>query len=263
MQVDYEKHFESFFNEAADAAGEIALKYFRSGIAVDDKEDRTPVTQADREIEMRLRELILKRFPDHGIIGEEYGKENESGEFVWVLDPIDGTRSFITGRPLFGTIIGLTHNGVPAVGMVDQAFTRERWFGVADKFCRYNGKPVKVAPPRKLEAARCYVYLSSRVEGKYYDGFMELGKVVNVIQYNCDCYAYALLSMGCVDVVVENGLGGIYDVAGIVPLITGAGGYASAWNGSAISLSNMDGSFVAASSKELAENAVKLVMKYP
>lgn len=260
MSFNYEKEFEGFFNEAADAAGKIALKYFRSGIAVDDKEDRTPVTQADREIEQKLREMILKKFPNHGIIGEEYGKENEGAEFVWVLDPIDGTRAFITGKPQFGSIIGVGHNGVPVAGLVDQPFTRERWFGVSNKFCKYNGTQVKVAPARKLEAARCSVCSPEKVGGKYYKGFDKLRDIVKVTQYNGDCYAYALCSMGFFDIVIEHGLG-LYDVFGIVPLITGAGGYAGGWNGTPISVGNMDGSFVAASSKELAESAVKVVLE--
>jgi inositol-phosphate phosphatase/L-galactose 1-phosphate phosphatase/histidinol-phosphatase len=104
--MDYEKTFAAFFNQAADAAGAVTLKYFRQVIPVDDKQDKSPVTQADREIEQVLRDLIRKNFPTHGIIGEEFGRENEQAEFVWVIDPIDGTKSFATGRPLFGTILG-------------------------------------------------------------------------------------------------------------------------------------------------------------
>ena len=103
----------------------MALKYFRKVIPVDDKQDKSPVTQADREIEQVLRALIKKKFPAHGIFGEEFGNENIDAEFVWCLDPIDGTKSFITGRPMFGTIIGLLHEGKPVVGVVDQAYTRE------------------------------------------------------------------------------------------------------------------------------------------
>src|SRR5437867_1892831 len=117
MKTDYEKHFAGFFDQAADAARTIALKYFRREIPVSEKEDSSPVTLADREIEQKLRALIGGAFPAHGIIGEEYGEENTGAEFVWVIDPIDGTKSFITGRPQFGTIIGLIHEGRAAVGL--------------------------------------------------------------------------------------------------------------------------------------------------
>ena len=133
MTTDYEKEFAAFFNQAADVARAIALKYFRHVIAVDDKQDKSPVTQADREIERILRELIRKTFPTHGIVGEEFGQDNEQAEFVWVIDPIDGTKSFATGRPLFGTILGLMHNGKPVAGLIEQAFTKERWFGITDR----------------------------------------------------------------------------------------------------------------------------------
>ena len=124
MTVDYAQQFGGFFDAAAEAARAITLQYFRREIPVDDKADKSPVTQADREIEQKLRAMIKRSFPTHGIIGEEFGKENAEAEFVWVIDPIDGTKSFITGRPLFGTILGLMHNGKPVAGLIDQAFTR-------------------------------------------------------------------------------------------------------------------------------------------
>ncbi|MFY9289071.1 MAG: inositol monophosphatase family protein, partial [Alphaproteobacteria bacterium] len=122
--TDYEALFAGFFDSAGDLARDIALKYFRKEIPVDDKADKSPVTQADREIEQRLRELIGKKFPNHGVIGEEYGTQNAGAEFVWVIDPIDGTKSFATGRPLFGTILGLIHGNAMAVGMIEQAYTK-------------------------------------------------------------------------------------------------------------------------------------------
>ncbi|MGE3624146.1 MAG: inositol monophosphatase family protein, partial [Bdellovibrionales bacterium] len=129
MTPDYEKQFAAFFDQMADAARDVALAYFRKNLVVDEKDDRTPVTEADRGIEQKLRDVIRKTFPSHGIIGEEFGTENPEAEFVWVIDPIDGTKAFATGRPTFGTIIGLSHNGRPVAGLIDQAYTRERWFG--------------------------------------------------------------------------------------------------------------------------------------
>ncbi len=119
----------AFADELADAAGEIVRRYFRRGVTVDDKADMSPVTIADREAEAALRVLIERRFPDHGILGEEHGSVRTGAERVWVLDPIDGTKSFISGVPLFGTLIALVEGGVPVLGVIDQPISRERWIG--------------------------------------------------------------------------------------------------------------------------------------
>lgn len=255
MTTDYEKHFATFFNQAADAARTIALKYFRQEMAVSDKEDSSPVTEADREIERKLRALIGKSFAGHGIIGEEYGEENPGAEFVWVIDPIDGTKSFITGRPQFGTIIGLLHEGRPAVGLIDQAFTRERWFGVADQFARHNGKPIRVAPPRTLKDARLCTGPFSMFGDGHLENYMTLCRAVKCAQFNGECYAYGLLATGWFDVVIERHLQ-IYDVAGVVPIVSGAGGFAGDWALNPVTL-DFGGSIVAASSRDLAMEAVR------
>lgn len=257
MKPDYDKLFTTFIHQAADAAGEVALKYFRKVIPVDDKQDKSPVTQADREIEQALRVLINKAFPKHGIIGEEFGKENTDAEFVWCLDPIDGTKSFITGRPMFGTIIGLLHNQKPVMGAIDQAFTRERWFGIADTLATHNGKPIRVAPPRKLAAARLYTGSINMFEGENFDGYLRLCRAAKLTQYSCDAYAYGLLGMGWADVIVEQCLK-LYDVAGAMPIITGAGGYFATWNDQPIDI-HFEGEAVAASTKELAMEALKVL----
>lgn len=254
--TDYEKHFGGFFNDLAEAARGLALKYFRSDIAIIDKEDDSPVTAADREIEQALREAIGKAFPAHGIIGEEFGVENTGAEFVWVIDPIDGTKSFITGRPQFGTIIGLMHNGKPAVGLIDQAFTRERWFGVADQMAMHNCNPIRVAHPCTLKAARLCTGAFSMFEDGQMENYMALCRAVRCAQYNGECYAYGLLAMGCFDLVVERQLK-IHDVAGVIPIITGAGGFAGDWDLNPVGL-DFGGAIVAANSKELAEAAVRV-----
>ncbi len=259
MTMDYEKEFAAFFDEAADLARKIALDYFRKVIPVDDKQDKSPVTQADREIEQKLRELIGKRFPDHGIIGEEYGKQNENADFVWVIDPIDGTKSFATGRPLFGTIIGLMHAGKPVVGLVEQAYTKERWFGVAGQFARHNGAPVKVAPPRKLENARLYTGSIAMFDGENFENYLKLCRAAKWTQYSCDCYAYGLLAMGWADLVVEQRLG-LHDAAGVVPIITGAGGFIGDWNMNPVDI-NFTGELIAASSRELAMQALDIIAR--
>lgn len=257
MTVDYEKNFGSFFNDAADLAGQIVLKYFRRDIPVDDKQDKSPVTQADREIEQKLRELIGKTFPDHGIIGEEYGRDNPEAEFVWVIDPIDGTKSFATGRPLFGTIIGLMHQGKPVVGLVEQAYTKERWFGVTDKIAYHNGTPIRVAQPRKFENARLYTGSISMFDDENFPNFVNMCRAAKWAQYSSDCYGYGLLAMGWADVVVEQCLG-LHDVVGVTPIVTGAGGFISDWNGRDIDI-NFNGKAVAASCRELALGALAII----
>ena len=133
----------AFAHQIADASGELILKYFRRLTDVSDKADASPVTEADKSSERLMRNMIERYFPGDGIIGEEYGKQNEDAEFVWVLDPIDGTQSFIAGVPLFGTLIALLHNGIPVMGLINQPYTKERWVGVAGKRTTFNGTAVQ------------------------------------------------------------------------------------------------------------------------
>jgi inositol-phosphate phosphatase/L-galactose 1-phosphate phosphatase/histidinol-phosphatase len=254
--TDYQKLFADFVNEACDIAGQVTLNYFRKEIPIDDKQDKSPVTQADREIEQRLRDLIGKTFPNHGIIGEEFGVTNDKAEFVWIIDPIDGTRAFMTGKPLFGTIIGLMHNGKPTVGAINQAYTKERWFGIADQLATHNNQPIKVASPRKLEASRLYTGSPDMFRGEDFENYLSLCRSAKWPQYGCDCYAYGLLAMGWTDLVVEKRLK-IYDVAGVIPIITGAGGFTGDWDLNPVTV-DFNGCFVASSTKELAAEAVKL-----
>jgi len=255
MTTDYEKLFATFMNEMADAAGDIALTYFRKHVSIEAKDDKSPVTQADREIEQRLRALIAKKFPSHGVVGEEFGKENEKAEFVWVIDPIDGTRAFMTGKPLFGTIIGLMHEGMPRVGCVDQAFTKERWFGIDNAYATHNGARIHVAAPRALADARLYTGSPDMFRGDNFESYLDLCRAVKWPQYGCDCYAYGLLAMGWTDLVVEQKLK-IHDVAGIAPIITGAEGFLADWDLKPVTF-DYAGTAVASSCKELAAEAVK------
>jgi inositol-phosphate phosphatase/L-galactose 1-phosphate phosphatase/histidinol-phosphatase len=256
--MDYEREFAGFFDRMADAAGEIALRYFRTDVSVDEKDDHSPVTRADREIESRLRAMIAVEYPSHGIVGEEYGSEHEDAEFVWYIDPIDGTKSFAIGRPLFGTIIGLTHAGRPAAGLVDQAFTRERWFGITGANCTHNGRRLKVAAARDLKEARLYVGSPSTFRDKNcFTGYETLCRRARWTQYSGDCYAYGLLACGWIDLIVECDLKA-HDVVGIVPIIGGAGGFISDWAGREVDAAT-DGTVVAASSKQLAMDALRLM----
>ena len=175
MNINYEDKFLSPFNEMADIAREEAIKFFRrKDLSIDEKEDKTPVTEADRAIESRLRDYIRQPFPSHGIIGEEYGRESADAEYVWVIDPIDGTKSFAIGRPSFGTIIGLVHQGIPTVGLIEQAYTKERWFGISNQYSTHNGVITKVAPPRPLNEVRFYSGPPAMLRRSYRDNYETL-----------------------------------------------------------------------------------------
>lgn len=259
MSVDYKSAFYSAFHAMADEAGKIALPLFRSGHAVETKDDRSPVTQADRAIEQKLRDFVAKTFPDHGFIGEEFGADRPGADFVWVVDPIDGTRAFMTGKPLFGTIIGLMHAGKPVMGLVDQPFTRERWIGLDGQWAEFNGAPARVAAPRTLDEARMFTGSPNMFEGENFDRYLKLCFAARWPQYGCDCYAYGLMAMGCADLVVEQDLK-LHDVVGIRPIVTGAGGVAVDWDLREVDATfGKPGGFIAASTMKLAEETAALL----
>jgi inositol-phosphate phosphatase/L-galactose 1-phosphate phosphatase/histidinol-phosphatase len=238
----------------ADAAGAVVRRYFRQKITVDDKSDLTPVTIADREAEAAMRRLIDERFPTHGIIGEEHGRVRADAEYAWVLDPIDGTKSFISGIPLFGTLIGLTHRGRPVLGVIDQPILRERWLGAAGRATLLNGAPVHTRPCASLAAATLFCTAPDVMfRGSEGDGFARLRGAVKLTRSGADCYAYAQLASGFIDLVVEGGLKP-YDYCALVPVIEGAGGVITDWQGRALDL-NSDGRVVAAGDATLAAAA--------
>ena len=145
--------FAGFAQQLADVAGGIVRRHYRSPVIVERKLDASPVTAADREAERGMRELIRARYPDHGVAGEEFGVERPDAELVWHLDPIDGTKSFITGRPLFGTLIGLSHRGRPLLGVIDQCISGERWLGLLGQGTTWNGAAIHVRPCADLGSA--------------------------------------------------------------------------------------------------------------
>jgi inositol-phosphate phosphatase/L-galactose 1-phosphate phosphatase/histidinol-phosphatase len=221
--------------ELVDAAGEIIRLYFRKPLAVDDKADLTPVTIADRAAEEAMRGLIEQRFPDHGIIGEEYGRLREGAEFVWTLDPIDGTKSFISGVPLFGTLIALTHAGRPILGIIDQPISRERWVGVAGRPTTLNGTEVHCRACPDMAAATLFATSPDMFRGEDAAAFGRLSEAAKLTRFGADCYAYGLLAAGFIDLVLEASLKP-YDFCPMVPVVEGAGGVATDWHGAALDL---------------------------
>ena len=230
--------------ELADAAGEVIRPYFRKPLAVDDKADLTPVTIADRVAEQEMRGLIVQRFPDHGIIGEEYGRVREGAEFVWTLDPIDGTKSFISGVPLFGTLIALTRAGRPILGIIDQPISRERWVGVAGRPTTLNGAVVACRACPDLAAATLFATSPDMFARQDAVAFAQVSSAVKLTRFGADCYAYGLLAAGFIDLVLEAGLKP-YDFCPMVPIIEGAGGLATDWRGAPLGLASEDRALMA------------------
>jgi len=236
--------FMSLAEQLAYAARPIVRRYFRTPVAVDDKDDLSPVTIADREAEAAMRRLIEAAYPDHGILGEEHGRHNTDAEWVWVLDPIDGTKAFITGKPCFGTLVALAHGGRPVLGLIDQAITDERWLGADGRSTTLNGKPVTVRACPELARAYAYTTGPEHFDAVTRPGWDRIAARVKLARYGADCYAYALLATGCIDLVVEAGLKP-YDYAALVPVIEGAGGIITDWRGGRLSLDS-DGRVCAA-----------------
>jgi inositol-phosphate phosphatase/L-galactose 1-phosphate phosphatase/histidinol-phosphatase len=220
------------------------MGYFRSGVAIDDKADTTPVTAADREAEAAMRKMIGDAFPDHGILGEEHGAERVDAAYVWVLDPIDGTKSFVTGKPLFGTLIALLREGTPIVGVIDMPALDERWIGVDGRPTTFNGRPARVRPCPDLGRAWLYASSPHMFPGADAEAFERLRLKSRAAIYGADCYAYGLLASGTVDLVCE-ATTQPHDYCALVPVVTGAGGVISDWHGRPLGLQS-DGRVLAA-----------------
>lgn len=211
----------------ADEAGKIIRPYFRADLDVEHKSDESPVTIADKAVEQRLREIIEAKRPDDGIIGEEFGIKDSKNQYEWVLDPIDGTKSFIAGRPTFGTLIALCENGMPILGIIDQPILNERWIGVKGQPTLFNGKPVQTIKCNEISEIKMATtdphYLADSL-------IHTLHEKCDFIAWGGDCYSFGLLASGHLDCVIESGLN-TYDYAALPPIIEGAGGHMCDWDG--------------------------------
>ncbi len=228
----------------ADAAGAVIRSYYRTPVTVFDKADDSPVTVADREAESAMRRLIAAEAPGHGIYGEEWGVENADADWVWVLDPVDGTKAFIAGQPSFGTLIALLYKGVPVLGIIDQCVQRERWLGVAGRPTTFNGAPVRVRACPDVKLATLYATAPEMFKGGDEAAWNRLRPLAKLPRYGAHCYAYGLLALGFVDLVVEASLQP-YDYCALVPVVTGAGGLMTDWQGRPLGLGS-DGRVIAA-----------------
>lgn len=228
----------------ADAVRPVALRHFRTPLAIDHKHDLSPVTLADHEAEAAMRALIAERFPEHGIYGEEMGAHQADAEYVWVLDPIDGTQSFVTGKPLFGTLIAVLKEGRPVLGLIDMPALDERWIGAAGRPTTFNGRPVRVRACADLADAWIYATSPHMFRDDEFPAFERLRRKCRRAIYGAECEAYGLLATGFVDLVCEATMQP-YDYLPLVRVVEGAGGAISDWSGRPLSLAS-DGRVIAA-----------------
>lgn len=253
----------AFAHELADAAGSAILPHFRRRLVVDNKASDggyDPVTAADRAAERGVRDLVRARFPHHGFEGEEYGDVALEQPWRWVVDPIDGTRAFVLGLPIWGTLIGLTHDGQPVLGMMDQPFTRER-FWADDRSSWMRDPDGKCSRMQTREATDLASALMTTTHPDLFEagdeklGFERIKTRVKACRYGGDCYTYCLLAAGHIDLIVEAGLKP-YDVTALVPIIERAGGVITTWDGGPAS---RGGRIVAAGDRRLHAEAMQVL----
>ncbi|RZI82411.1 MAG: histidinol-phosphatase [Pseudomonas sp.] len=225
--------YRAFAEQLAQAAAAAIQPYFRANLAVEDKGGRLydPVTVADKAAEDAMRSLIQERYPSHGILGEEQGVAVGSSPLTWVLDPIDGTRAFITGLPLWGTLIALNDGTKPVVGVMNQPFTGERFIGTPEG-AWLGSTSLKTRACSDLASATLMCTTPDMFDTEARKAAFEaVAGQARLMRYGGDCYAYCMLASGFVDVIVEASLQP-YDVQALMPIIEGAGGVISAWDGS-------------------------------
>ncbi len=243
--------------ELADRAGAVIRPHFRAKLETERKGDQSPVTIADRGAEQAMRALLQERFPEHGILGEEFGLHNAAAPYRWVLDPIDGTRAFITGRPIFGTLISLMHEGQSVLGLIDQPVTGERWVrgdGEATMFSGpFGGTPQTRACPTLAEAELSCT--SPDMLGPHEPAWRNLAKAAARVTWGGDCYAYGLLALGQIDIIAESDLK-IWDWAALLPVVEGAGGRMTDWHGRPLNADKFDGRVLAVGDPGLLPQAV-------
>lgn len=250
-------------NTALDASGAAIRPYFRIGLGADDKSDESPVTAADRKAEEVLRAALMQATPEFGIIGEEFPAHNTDARYVWVIDPIDGTRAFITGRPSFTTLLGLLEDGKPVLGFIDQPILHERWSGGRDVPAGFTGahggKPGTRAGV-KLAEAELSCTSPELIEAAGADAvrrFYRLKQAAKRIYWGGDAYGFGLLALGQIDLVAEHDLKP-WDWAALAPVIEAAGGVVTDWSGAPLKL-GCDGSVLASANRALHEEALAIL----
>lgn len=254
-QPDY-----AFLNHLADLASDAVMPLFRAPIAVENKEKGgfDPVTEADKNAELHMRKAILERFAEHGILGEEFENENLDADGLWILDPIDGTRAFISGLPTWGTLIGYRHKDGTTLGMMSQPFTGERYYGNGvESFYEGPGgkRSLKSRACHDIREATLFTTTPALFVGEELAAYRRVEDQARLTRYGTDCYAYCMVALGYGDLVVESALKPV-DIAPLIPIIEGAGGIVTNWTGG----SAFDGGqVVAAANEQLLEQAIQLL----
>ena len=249
--------FVNFANLLADLASKTSMKYFRTKLDIENKKDESPVTIADKETEEVIRNEIKKKFPNHGILGEEYENENLDSEFIWVIDPIDGTRSYIAGHKDFGNLISLLHNNQPIIGIINCPAHNERWIGIENTKTTCNGKEVLTSGVKKIENAYLFTSGVYFYEPIFRKGFEVLKEKSKYFRLGGDCYMYGMLSSGLIDIVIEDTLKA-HDYMALINVVEGAGGKITDKYGKPISLQS-DGSLIASSSVDLHNQIIGVI----
>jgi inositol-phosphate phosphatase/L-galactose 1-phosphate phosphatase/histidinol-phosphatase len=246
-------------NKCADASGKIIKKYFRKKIKINLKKDNTPFTKADIEAEKIIRELILKQEPNCGFVGEETGSINMNREYCWVVDPLDGTKSFITGKPTFGTLIGLLKNNKPVLGILNQPILNERWVGIAGVETKYNNKKVRVRKCKSIKGAKMYATSPMMFQGRNKKIYKNVRAKIGECLFGADCYSHGLMSLGFVDVILEANLKP-WDYIASASIISGAGGKITDWNDNDLNLQS-DGRILATGDSNIHKQIIKIIQK--
>ncbi len=252
--MDKLKEYKKFCKLLSEESGKIIRKYFRKEISIESKKDESPVTIADKSAEEKMREMIMKEFPDHGIIGEEFGTHNPEAEYKWILDPIDGTKSFISGALSFGTLIALTKKGEPILGVINHPILNE--FLIGDNLtAKLNDQNVKVRSIQSVEDATLLA-TDHLMVGDYQNrkGFDELTRKVKLYRNWGDCYGYYLVATGFADIMIDPVMN-IWDLMALIPVIRGAGGEITDYQGN----DPAKGKSSVAASKEIHKKVINIL----
>lgn len=257
MNAACPSEFIAFAHRLADATGAILKRYYRAPLDIVAKPDASPVTAADKEGESAIRAMVAERYPEHGVIGEEFPAEKPDAEYVWVVDPLDGTKSFVTAKPLFATLISLVHGGRAILGVIDHPALGERWIGAAGRPTELNGKPQRVRACPDLAHAVLYTTSPDSFAPDDWQAFLAVHDRVRFAVYGGDAYAFGLLASGFVDLIVESDHGPD-DFFPLIPVVEQAGGVMTDWQGRPLGMRS-DGRVLAAGDPRVHREALAVL----
>lgn len=246
-----------FLKKLVEESSSVLNGYYRNIKSIDYKSDKSPVTEADKAVEQKLRDIISDKFPEHGIQGEEFGVSNPESAYRWFLDPIDGTKSFMIGRPTFGTLIALTYEEEAIMGVINQPITKDCWIGIKGEGSTLNGNIAETRNCKILSDAVLCTTGPNYFSQEKLDIFNMIAKESHYEIYGGDCYSYGLLSSGLVDIVMESQLKP-HDYMAFIPIIEEAGGIITDWQGEKLN-SNSNGDVIACATKDLHNQILALI----